>query len=101
MHEVTDSNLSEFIKSNKTIVIDFWAPWCGPCKMLSPIIDKIAEKNENVAIGKCNVDDNSVTASKFGITSIPTIIFINNEKVVEQLVGVQTEKRIQDCLNAI
>jgi len=101
MHEFTDNNLAEFIKNNKIVVIDFWAPWCGPCKMLSPIIDRIAAKNQNVIIGKCNVDDNPMTASKFGITGIPTIIIINNEKVAEQLIGVQTEKRIQDCLNAI
>lgn len=100
MEQFTDSSLSEVIKNNKVVVIDFWAPWCGPCRMLGPIMDKIAEKNPDIIIGKINVDENPDSANKYGITGIPAIIIIKDEKIVEHLIGLQPEKRIQESLDS-
>jgi thioredoxin 1 len=101
MEQFTDCSLPDVIKNNKVVVIDFWAPWCGPCRMLGPIMDKIAEKNPDVIVGKINVDDNPDSAGKYDITGIPAIIIIKDEKIVEHLIGLQPEKRIQESLNFV
>jgi thioredoxin 1 len=100
MEQFTDSSLPEAIKNNKFVVIDFWAPWCGPCRMLGPIMDKIAEKNPDVTIGKINVDDNPESSGKYDITGIPAIIIIKDEKIVEHLIGLQPEKKIQESIDS-
>lgn len=85
---ITSSNYNEIINSGKPVVIDFWAEWCGPCRMVGPIIDQLATEYEGkVVIGKCDVDDNNDIASKFGVRNIPTIIFLKNGEMVDRQVG--------------
>ncbi len=86
--EITDSNYKEILAEGKPVVMDFWAPWCGPCKMVSPIIDELAAEYEGrVIIGKCDVDDNDEVAVEFGIRSIPTVLFFKDGKQVDKQVG--------------
>ena len=99
--EVTDGNITEILKSNEITVIDFWAPWCGPCKMLGPIIEDIATSNSDVSVGKLNVDDNGQTAVKYGVRGIPTIIFFKNGEQVDKNVGLLTKAQLQERINAL
>ena len=100
---ITDANFSEFLASDKPLVVDFWATWCGPCKMMGPIVESLAEKFDGqVNIGKLNVDENDETCDAFGIRSIPTLIFFKNGEVVDRVVGVipqnELEARIQKLI---
>ena len=98
--EITDANFGETIQSGVTLV-DFWAPWCGPCQMQGPIVDKIAEAYEGRAtIGKLNVDDNPETAATFGVMSIPTLILFKDGEKTEQFTGVQSEEKLKAALDA-
>ncbi len=89
----------EVLKSDKPVVIDFYADWCGPCRMMSPIIDEIAEeKAEMIKVGKVNVDENQELAMKYGVMSIPTIVIIKNEKVEKTFVGVRSKSEIMEAI---
>jgi len=89
----------EVIKSKGTVLVDFYADWCGPCKMMSPIIDEISEENiENLKVGKVNVDENQELAGKYGIMSIPTIIIFKNGNVEKTFVGVTAKDEIRKAL---
>ncbi len=87
--EITDANFEEVVlKSDKAVVVDFWAEWCGPCRMLGPIIEEMSHDYEGKAvIGKVNVDLNPGVAAKFGIRNIPTVLIIKNGEVVDKVVG--------------
>ena len=86
--EITDSNFQEILAEGKPVVMDFWAPWCGPCKMVGPIIDELATEYEGkVIIGKCDVDENGVVAAEYGIRNIPTVLFFTNGELVDKQVG--------------
>ena len=86
--EITDSNFQEILAEGKPVVMDFWAPWCGPCKMVGPIIDELAtEYVGKVIIGKCDVDENGDVAAEYGIRNIPTVLFFKNGELVDKQVG--------------
>ena len=86
--EITDSNFQEILAEGKPVVMDFWAPWCGPCKMVGPIIDVLATEYEGkVIIGKCDVDENGDVAAEYGIRNIPTVLFFKNGELVDKQVG--------------
>ena len=86
--EITDSNFQEILAEGKPVVMDFWAPWCGPCKMVGPIIDELATEYEGkVIIGKCDVDENGDVAADYGIRNIPTVLFFKNGELVDKQVG--------------
>ena len=86
--QITDATINEVLQTDKLVVIDFWAEWCGPCKMVGPIIDQISEEyKDKVVVGKLDVDNNDETTSKYGIRNIPTILFIKNGEVVDKMVG--------------
>ena len=86
--EITDSNFQEILAEGKPVVMDFWAPWCGPCKMVGPIIDELATEYEGKVInGKCDVDENGDVAAEYGIRNIPTVLFFKNGELVDKQVG--------------
>jgi len=98
---ITDSNLEETLKTEKLVVLDFWAPWCGPCRMVGPLIDELHEEHKaDVVIGKVNVDDNSAAATKYGIRSIPAIYFIKNGEVVDKVIGAVAKSELAKRIDA-
>jgi len=90
---------NEVLKSDRTVLVDFWAPWCGPCRMLAPTVDEIAEERDDVKVCKVNVDEQEALAVRFGIMSIPTLIVFRNGQPVDQAMGVQPKQAILDMLN--
>ena len=85
---------SEVLHSDKKVLLDFWATWCGPCRMVSPIVDEIAEERGDIKVGKINVDEEPALASRFGIMSIPTLVVMENGKLVNQAVGAMPKAQI-------
>lgn len=86
--EITDNNFQDLLATNDTVVVDFWAPWCGPCRVIGPVIDQLSEAYADRAIiGKLNVDESQQTAALFGITSIPSILFFKGGKLADSIKG--------------
>lgn len=97
---VTDATFeSEVIKSDKPVLVDFWAPWCGPCRMVGPVLEEIASENDGVKIAKVNVDENQQYAGKLGVFNIPTMIIYKNGEPVDKLVGAMPKQQIMDRIN--
>jgi thioredoxin 1 len=102
--ELTKKNFENVISDNELTVVDFWAEWCGPCRMLGPIIDELANEHndsEGVKVGKVNVDENSELAVKYGVRGIPSVLFIKNGAVVDRFVGIKTKTEIQEKIKSI
>lgn len=101
--EFTDSNFQETALDGGVAVVDFWAEWCGPCRLIGPIIEDLANEysgNDAIAIGKLDVDNNPEVALKYGIRSIPTILFIKDGEVVDKHVGTATKAQLQEKIQA-
>ena len=95
--ELTQENFTEAIKSSKPIVVDFWASWCGPCRMISPTIDALSEEYEGqIDVGKVNVDDQGALAAQFGIVSIPTVIIFKDGREAKRIIGVHDADDYRD-----
>jgi len=95
---INKNNFNEIKQSEKAVLIDFYANWCGPCKMLSPIIDEIAQERDDIIVGKINVDDEPELAEKFGVFSIPTLVILKEGDVVHQSAGARPKAQILSLL---
>ncbi len=102
-HEINDSNFEELVlKSDKPVLVDFWAEWCGPCRMITPIVNDLATEYEGKAIiGKVNVDENPGITSKFGIRNIPTILFFKNGEIADKQVGAVSKSVLVDKIKSL
>ena len=89
---------SEVLNSEKKVLLDFWAPWCGPCRMVVPIVEEIADERPDIKVGKVNVDEEGELASQFGIMSIPTLVVIEKGKIVNQAMGAKPKEAILSML---
>ncbi len=100
---LTDANFqAEVLQSKQPVLVDFWAEWCGPCRMLGPVIEKISGANAGrITVGKMNVDENPNTPQKYGIQGIPTVIFFKDGEVAKQLVGFQAQDKIQKAIDEL
>ena len=92
---INQSNFqNEVMNSDKPVLLDFWAPWCGPCRMVVPIVEEIARERSDIKVGKINVDENPELAGQFGVMSIPTLVVMKNGKIVNQSMGVKSKSAI-------
>jgi len=99
--QITDGNFQELLQGGKPLVVDFWAEWCGPCRMIGPLVEELAETyKEQVTIGKVNVDENELP-NEYGIRNIPTLLFFKDGAVVDKLVGAVQKSAIEEKIKAI
>lgn len=101
--ELTDDNFEEIIKtSDKPVMVDFWAPWCGPCKAIAPTVEALSEVyGDQMTFAKVNVDDNPLSPSKFGVQAIPTLIFFKDGQVAEQITGMVAREKLEETLKSV
>ncbi len=98
--KVTKNNFFDVKNSDKTVLLDFYADWCGPCRMVSPIVDEIAEENPDILVGKINVDEQQELASAFGVMSIPTLVVLRNGEVVTKSMGAKPKAQIMAMIES-
>ena len=99
MLNITNANFEEMILNNpKPVLLDFWATWCGPCRMVAPIVEEIAQEREDILVGKVNVDEEMELAVKFGIISIPTLVVMKNGEIANKAVGYMSKEKILELL---
>jgi thioredoxin 1 len=99
--DVTDSNFqAEVIESEKPVLVDFWAPWCGPCRVVAPVLEEIAAERDDLRIVKLNVDENQQTAANYEVLSIPTMILFKNGEVAKKVIGAYPKKRLESELES-
>ena len=99
---ITNENFASLKSGNLPLVVDFWATWCGPCRMVSPIISELAQTFDGkIVVGKCDVEENDDLAAEFGIRNIPTILFFKNGEVVDKMVGAQPKAKIEEKIKAL
>lgn len=100
--QLTSENFESLKKSELPLVVDFWATWCGPCRMVAPIISELAEKYDGrINVAKCDVEENDELAAEFGIRNIPTILFFKNGEVVDKLVGAMSKQKFEEKFEAL
>ena len=100
--QITENDFNELLKGDKPVVVDFWAEWCGPCRMIAPVVDELAEAYEGQAIiGKVNVDENEDLSIKYGIRNIPTILFFKNGELVDKHIGGATKAALEEKIKAL
>jgi len=100
VQELTDASFEqEVLNSDQPVLVDFWAPWCGPSRMVGPVVEELAAENEGVKVAKLNVDDSPNTAAGYGVSSIPTLMIFKGGQVVDRFVGVQPKSRLQDAID--
>lgn len=101
--EIDDGNFdTEVLQSEKPVLVDFWAPWCGPCKAIGPLVEELASTyGDQVKFAKCNVDDNPVTPGKYGIRAIPTLIFFKDGNVADQITGMVAKSKLEESISNI
>ena len=100
IHVTKDNYESEIVNSDKKVLLDFWASWCGPCRMIAPTIDEVAAERTDIKVGKVNVDDEPELAKQFGIVSIPTLVVMKDGKVITQSAGVRPKQAIFEMIDA-
>lgn len=102
VQEFTDNNFKqEVLESANPVLVDFWAPWCGPCRLIAPVIEELANENRgSFKIGKINIDDNPGAAQNFGVSSIPTVMIFKNGQVVDRFVGVRPKAQLQSAIDS-
>lgn len=98
MTDLNLTNFDDFLKNNKNVVVDLWAPWCGPCRMLGPVIEEAVEENDDFVLGKVNVDENEELARRFNCTSIPMVLRFEDGKLVDTFVGYRSKDQIEEFL---
>ena len=103
MHDIKELSDHDFEaevqQSASPVLVDFWAPWCGPCRLIAPVIEELATENQGaLTVAKINIDDSPNTAATYGVSSIPTLMIFKNGEVVDRFVGVQPKKRLQDAI---